>query len=37
LPIPRMLMRFYGKVTRQSLLDLLKLITPISYGFHRII
>lgn len=37
LPIPKILMRFYGNVTYDSLLDLLKFITPISYGFHRLI
>ena len=37
LPIPRLLMRIYGDVTENSLLKTLKLITPISYGFHRLI
>ena len=37
LPIPRILMRLYGDVTEDSLLETLKFITPISYGFHRLI
>ena len=37
LPTPRILMRLYGDVTEDSLLETLKFITPISYGFHRLI
>ena len=37
LPIPRILMRLYGDVTEDSLLETLKLISPISYGSHQLI
>jgi hypothetical protein len=37
LPIAKTLIKYYKLSTEDSLVEFLKLITPLSYGFHRVI